>query len=79
MTKALQEQVDSLLASSAAHMEQKHRLENEVSALQRQLANAESALCQQQHRVRSQEEAEAAVNGQGAVLWRRIVGSRQQI
>ena len=65
---ALQQQVDSLMASSAGQVEQRHRLENEVAVLQRQLTTAESALSQHQHRVRSQEEAEAAASGQVAML-----------
>ena len=56
------------MASSASQVEQRHRLENEVAALQRQLTTAESALSQHQHRLRSQEEVEAAASGQVAML-----------
>lgn len=67
-TRVLQEQVDSLMASSAKQLEQRHRLENEVALLQRQLTNAESTLHQHQHRMRGHQQAEAASSGQLVVL-----------
>ena len=67
-TRVLQEQVDSLMASSAKQLEQRHRLENEVALLQRQLTNAESMLHQHQNRVRGHQQAEAASSGQLVVL-----------
>ncbi|KAL0029937.1 hypothetical protein WJX77_008395 [Trebouxia sp. C0004] len=67
-TTALQEQIDNLLNSSAAHLEVRHRLENEVASLQRQLGHAESSLSQQQNRARNHQQAEAATSGQVAAL-----------
>lgn len=64
----LQEQVDSLMESSAVQVEQRHRLENEVATLQRRLAGAESALSQHQHRVRGHQAAESASMGKVAML-----------
>ena len=65
---SLQEQVNSLLESSAVQVEQRHRLENEVATLQRRLAGAESALSQHQHKVRGHHAAESASNGKVAML-----------
>lgn len=65
---ALQQQLSSLMASSAAQVEQRHRLENEVASLQRRLTGAEAALGQQQQRVRGQQEAETATHGQVLML-----------
>lgn len=65
---ALQEQLTSLMASSAVQVEQRHRLENEVATLQRRLTGAESALSQQQHRARGHQEAEIATSGKVSML-----------
>lgn len=65
---SLQEQVNSLLESSAVQVEQRHRLENEVATLQRRLGSAESALSQHQHKVRGHQAAESASNGKVAML-----------
>ena len=65
---ALEEQLTSLMASSAAQVEQRHRLENEVATLQRRLTGAEAALSQQQQRVRGQQEAESATHGKVLML-----------
>lgn len=65
---ALQEQVNNLMESSALQVEQRHRLENEVTTLQRRLATAESALSQHQQRVRGHQEAESASHGRIAML-----------
>ena len=65
---ALQEQVNNLMEGSAAQVEQRHRLENEVASLQRKLTNAESALDLHQHRVRGHKEAETASSGRIAEL-----------
>lgn len=67
-TAVLQEQIDSMLNSSAAHLEVRHRLENEVASLQRQLGHAESALSQQQSHAMNHQQAEAATSGQVAAL-----------
>ena len=67
---ALQEQVDRLVAGSAEHLEVRHRLENEVASLHRQLSHAESALIQQQHQALGNQQAEAATRGQVAVMQR---------
>ena len=67
-TTALQEQIDNLQNSSAAHLEVRHRLQNEVTSLQRQLGHTESALSQQQNRARNHQQAEAATSGQVAAL-----------
>ena len=67
-TTALQEQIDNLLNNSAAHLEVRHRLENEVTSLQRQLGHAKSALSQQQDRARNHQQAEAATSDQVAAL-----------
>lgn len=67
---ALQEQIDSLMESSSVQLEQRHRLENQVASLQRQLSHAESALNQQQHKARGHLQAEVATSGQVAVMQR---------
>lgn len=77
-TTALQEQVDRLMAGSAEHLEVRHRLENEVASLQRQLSHAESALSQQQHQARGHQQAEAATSGQVAVMQRQAESVAQE-
>ena len=79
---ALQEQVNNLMESSALQVEQRHRLENEVTMLQRRLANAESALNQHQQRVRGHQEAESASNGKIAMLQQQaesVVGDNEAL
>ena len=74
----LQQQVDGLMEISAKHLEDRHRLQNEMAALQRQLHHAESALRQQQLSARGQQQAEAATTGQVVALEQQAASLAQE-